>query len=155
MQASDTKIKTDWEKLEDVKIKEPTLIQNKLSTKTHLDKGTTSKTKKTEKETPFVSNTLAQFQKQKIVGLETFLVTSFEWQKQLFDNLGIDQNVISEFGKLYHTVMRETGVTLDAYVKFSQIQSDTLADIMKMYNNFLNQGLDWYSKIMSNFITKK
>jgi hypothetical protein len=155
MQVSDTKIKTDWETLEDVKTKESTLIQNKLSTRTHLAKDTTLKTRKTEKETIFISNSLAQFQTQKILGLETLFVASFEWQKRLFDNLGIDQNVIFEFGKLCHIVMRETGVTLDAYVGFSQIQSDMLEDTIEMYNNFLNQGLDWYSKIMSNFITKK
>ena len=153
MHASHTKIKTDWEKLDDIKT-EPTLIQNRLPPRTHLDTDRTSKTKKSGKKTYFILNFFGQFQSQKIPSLESFFETSFEWQKQLSDNLGIDQNVISEFGKLYHTVMRETGVTLDAFVGFSQIQSDVLADTMEMYSNFFNQGLDWYSKIMSNFIRK-
>lgn len=155
MQVSGTKIKTDWEKLQEEKNQEQIIIKNKPSDTLLFPKITLSKIEKNQNETSIVLNYFREFQSPKNLGFEVFFWTSFHWQKQLFENLKIDQNVISEFEKLCDIVMRETGTTLDAFSKFSQTQSNMFSNTIKMYNNFLEQGLDWYSKFMSIHMTKK
>ncbi len=153
MQVSGTKIKTDWEKLQNEKISESIQIKNKPSESPSFSK-TTFKNKKNLNH-PFTNQNFFGIYESHILSFDTIFREPSQFKKLFFDNLGVDQNVISEYGKLCDTIMKETSITLDAYGKFVQIQSDMFSNSMEMYLGFLEQGLDWYSKIMSSFITKK
>lgn len=155
MQVSDTKIKTDWEKLLEEKNTEQIIIKHKPSEKPHFPQIISSKIEKNQKENSLILNYSGKFHPPKSLSFATFFGVSAYWQKQLFENLEIDQNVMSEFGKLCNVVMRETRVALDACARFSQMQSNMISNSIEMYNNFLEQGLDWHSKLMSIYMTKK
>ena len=155
MQISDTKIKTDWEKLQEEKNQEPIIVKNIHSIKPNFPKIVSSKIEKNQKEASLILNYFGELQFPKNLDFKIFFGISSYWQKQLFENLEIDQNVISEFGKLCDVVMRENVVTLDSFARLSQRQSIMFSNSIEMYKNFLEQGLDWYSKFMSIYMTKK
>lgn len=153
MQVSSTTIKTDWEKLQE-KNQEPIIVKNITSIKLHFPKIILSKIEKKPKETPIL-NYFEELQLPKNLYFEAFFGMLSYWQNPLFENIEIDQNIVSEFGKLCDTVMRESSVTLDAFTRFSQRQFNMFSNSIEVYHNFLEQGLDWYSKFMSIYMTKK
>ena len=72
-------------------------------------------------------------------------------EKQFFDNLNIDQNVLKIFQKLSQTLTQSYLDQIDMYAKYRQELTQMQISGMKSYDSFLHTMMESYGKFLSQF----
>lgn len=108
--------------------------------------------RKAEQKTPVFIQTYTQVYSEFLHHLDNIFGSCYLWQKQYFDKLGIQQSTIIEYGKFCNFFLNEITSQMDNYARLSQLESNHVVSGMESCNNYVRQGLDWYAKIMGNFM---
>lgn len=72
-------------------------------------------------------------------------------EKQFFDNLNIDQNVLKTFQKLSQTLTQLYLDQIDMYAKYRQELTQMQISGLKVYDNVLHTMMESYAKTLSQF----
>jgi hypothetical protein len=72
-------------------------------------------------------------------------------EKQFFDNLNIDQNVLKTFQKLSQTLTQSYLDQIDMYAKYRQELTQMQISGLKVYDNVLHTMMESYAKTLSQF----
>jgi hypothetical protein len=72
-------------------------------------------------------------------------------EKQFFDNLNIDQNVLKTFQKLSQTLTQSYLDQITMYAKYRQELTQMQISGLKVYDNVLHTMMESYAKTLSQF----
>lgn len=107
--------------------------------------------RKVENQTPVYMQTYLQVHTEYLHCIDNLFGTCYLWQRQYFDKMGIDKNMINEYGKFCETMISEIGSLMDVSMNNQKLRSDMYIEVMKVSNDLLRQGIDWHAKIMTYF----
>lgn len=143
--------KSEWESLADISLdKNKTRTVKKYSSAYDIWKDNTHKLiTKLEHQTPIYLQAYSQVHAEFLHFIDNSFGTYYNWQKQYFDKMKIDQKVINACEKLCDSGTNNIFELMNAYANYKKLQSDLITDYMKIGNNYLRWWTDMYGKTMS------
>jgi len=146
-----TKKKSEWESLADINLdKNKAQTVKKYSSVFDIWKDNTHKLiTKTEYQTPIYLQAYNQVHAEFLHSIDNSFGTYYNWQKQYFDKMKIDQKVINACEKLCDSGINNIFELMNAYANYKKFQANLVIDYMKVGNNYLHWWMDMCGKTMS------
>jgi hypothetical protein len=104
---------------------------------------------KLEYQTPIYLQAYSQVHTEFLHCVDNLFGTCYIWQKQYFDRLGIDKNVINAYGGLCESGINSATEFMDMYANYKKFQADMIVEAMKIGNNYLHWWIDVFGKSVS------
>jgi len=154
MQISDTNTidanKSEWEDLTEINDKNHDQSTNEYNSVCDIWRDSVHKLiTKVEYQTPIYLQAYSQVHTEFLHCVDNLFGTCYIWQKQYFDRLGIDQKIVSSYGKLCESGVNSTIDLLDIYASYKKFQADMAVNVLKIGNNYLHWCIDMFGKSVS------
>lgn len=104
---------------------------------------------KIEYQTPLYLQAYSQVHSEFLHSVDNLFGTCYIWQKQYFDRLGIDKNIVATYGKLCESVMDNLTGMMDMYANYKKFQADTAVEALKIGNNYMHWWIDMFGRSVS------
>ncbi|WP_162858561.1 hypothetical protein [Candidatus Nitrosotenuis aquarius] len=119
-----------------------------------LKNNTTKVIKKLESQIPPNIQTSSNLYMQYLHLLDDYFGTCYLWQKQYFDKLGFDKNMLEAIDNYWNVVTDLYCSQIEVVTGTQKSSADVQEKMMHLCDQYLHQALDYYGKIFADALAK-
>jgi len=134
---------------------EQEIKNNPISVCDLLKNNTVKIIRKCETQTPIYVQLYSNYYDEYLHSLEEIFETYYISEKNFFDNFVLDENTLITTDRFWKDFTETTISNIDIYTNFRKTQYDTMVTGMKTINEFVQIGMDYYAKMLSQINYKK
>lgn len=115
---------------------------------------TTAVIEKLESQVPVYLQMYSDLYMEYLRSMDNIFGTCYVSQKEFFDKLGIDQNLLRTYNDYWKTIVDAGNVQIDMFMNFQKMYVKTRIETIKYFNQNAQLMLDNYAKMLSQFNKK-
>ncbi|MBM3903595.1 MAG: hypothetical protein FJ357_00410 [Thaumarchaeota archaeon] len=119
-----------------------------------LKNNTTKVIKKLESQIPPNIQASSNLYTQYLHLLDDYFGTCYLWQKQYFDRLGIDKNMLDAINNYWSVVTELYCSQIEVMTGTQKSSVDVQEKMMHLCDQYIHQALDYYGKIFADALAK-
>jgi virulence-associated protein VapD len=126
-------------------------IENKVSVCDIMKNNTSEIIKKIESKTPSLMQKYSDLYMQYLHTIDDIFGTCYISEKEFFDKLNLDQNVLKEVEKFSNSLTAISLNQIEASSKYLEAYMQMRVSALKTYDDFMHVMMDSYAKTLSQF----
>jgi hypothetical protein len=119
-----------------------------------LKNNTTKVIKKLESQIPPNIQTSSNLYTQYLHLLDDYFGTCYLWQKQYFDKLGFDKNMLEAIDNYWNVVTDLYCSQIEVITGTQKSSADVQEKMMHLCDQYIHQALDYYGKVFADALAK-
>lgn len=127
---------------------------NQISICDVFKENTTAVIEKLESQVPSYLQMYSDLYTEYLHSVDKIFGTCYISQKELFDKLGIDQNVLRAYSDFWSTVIDTYNVQVDMFTNTQKAYVKTRIEAIKYFNQNAQLMMDNYAKLLSQYNKK-
>jgi virulence-associated protein VapD len=131
------------------KIESVSKIENKVSVCDIMKNNTSEIIKKIESKTPSLMQKYSDLYMQYLHTIDDIFGTCYISEKEFFDKLNLDQNVLKEVEKFSNSLTAISLNQIEASSKYLEAYMQMRVSALKTYDDFMHVMMDSYAKTLS------